>query len=135
MYCRNCGNEISNSSSFCVHCGKKIKIINQVNPSQPSVNQNINQVSHLEPEANYIQPVYSNKPKKGRNGLPSIFLSLMAISVVLMIASIALLLLNMDKRQDIDAVFKEGPTINREVFDDWDKEEYSITTITNEVLE
>lgn len=121
MYCRNCGNEIVNNSSFCAYCGKKI--------------ESVNQVSHLESEANYVQPVYSNNPKKVGNGLRSLFLSLMTISAVLMIASIALLLLNMDKRQDIDSIFKEGPNINREVYDDWDKDEYSITTITNEVLE
>ena len=24
MYCRNCGKEIENNSSFCIHCGEKL---------------------------------------------------------------------------------------------------------------
>jgi len=24
MYCRNCGKEIENNSSFCIHCGEKV---------------------------------------------------------------------------------------------------------------
>lgn len=134
MDCKNCGNKIPSNSSFCTNCGKKVEGLNEGKPSQASVNQNFNQMNHAKRNKEHVQPLYSNKGKKEKNTLRSLFVFLMISSGVLLIASIVFLLSNMDNRQDIDSVFQEGPKIDKEVFESWDKDEYSLASIVNEVL-
>ena len=42
MYCTNCGNKLNNNDKFCVNCGEKRTIVENININNNNVNKNNN---------------------------------------------------------------------------------------------
>ena len=42
MYCTNCGNKLNDTDKFCVNCGEKRTIVENINVNNNNINKNNN---------------------------------------------------------------------------------------------